>query len=359
MTPSLSLEADTDLMAQLSPQVQAFLHRYSKTLFVQQNLEPEVHLPFFRLPRHRRSLNLDLSNKLEAPNQGYLNTKGAEILSENFASFLQQIDRGGHVQSLTKHFIHVEGKLPGVLTTDEAETEFQVSREVHSAFFKKWGRLAPLPLVISVFKFDERITERYRSSIKPLLSSRSAKKFETLAERGLAALISYQKFSPLRIIEKNLVHLEDWKFLKSDQSSIDEAAERTIQNLTELLAAGFMPATLESQHTGTCVSVQNVSVDGYFHDPDSIVPLASLSHSDFVHGMEFSLTKLQHSISELFQCRSQVSFNSNLSAYIRRTIYENLLKMKSQDQRCLSYFSPSSISEIAQTFFSAQRESNF
>ena len=242
-----------------------------------------------------------------AHEQGVIALKGFEPLSPEFASYIDSHrhdgiapDWPGSTQRWKyEHFAVMEHKVPYVLRMDEAEAETAKALAFQSKHLEAYGDLAHVPVPLAIFALPQDVTRHAREVARRNLSPVSAARLGLdLVEIGAYAYYYPHVPKRLRIAAHELPQgaALRWQALH-EQYDRDQLLDRWMQLFCRILCLGYLPASVATISTGSCVDPNNIVMDGGFVDYDSLQPMAAIPDEITFHDdLWFSFAGLCYSL---------------------------------------------------------------
>jgi hypothetical protein len=280
---------------------------------------------------------------MKVPGGGYLVFKGTEPLIQDFDKILKEAwdNRKAYYPSALEHFILFEHEvylgvlLRGALFCAEQSTEWT------TAYLKTFKRLPSTPFPLAVFRLPEDRTLHYKEKLMAYLSDRgqiSAKRSaEALIGEGLGVYVYYYPSIPLRAAHVKGEYPGSYGVANRpvglEKKSLD--AEKIIgswMNLfSEMLVAGYMPTT--AVHTGNCLQLQNLAVNGGFCDIDSLEKMSRIRNmKDFERALFYSISMFWQSLVDFIGFEREES-RGPLWKYIWDSLRDQV-RAKSKGRKC-------------------------
>lgn len=234
--------------------------------------------------RHLRAFYLRVED-------GVLAVKGSEPFAADLIPHLQGMagyrvtypSRGKSLFSALEHFPLVEQKTPLAVPLGEALEDAERALAWQHAHLERFDGIAHAPLPLRVVRWPESVVAEYRRTLLPMLSARARAIIERVLNDGLGCLIYHYPTLPLRA-----AHLDELlggtpSDYPSRRAALEERGidpRRTVDGWLEqgarMLAAGYLPGSVESIGIGHCLEAQNAVVDGGFVDLGSMREMAEV-----------------------------------------------------------------------------------
>jgi hypothetical protein len=216
---------------------------------------------------------------------GVLAIKGTEPFAADLAENLDGMaayrvtypSRGRSLFSALEHFPIVEHKTPLAVPLSEALADAERAVAWQRTHLHYFGTLAHGPVPLLVARWPGEVVDAYAQTVLPMVSARARAIVETTLNGGLGCLVYHYPTVPLRA-----AHLDetlagppaDYRSRRESLTKHGIDPEKTIDGWMEqaarMLAAGFLPGSIESIGIGHCLEAQNAVVDGGFVDLGSM-----------------------------------------------------------------------------------------
>jgi hypothetical protein len=275
-------------LAKTSPRITESLETL-RSVIPLPSLAPKTSSPFYRLPFHNRSFCYALQ-KTRA--DGLLSSdvlvfKGAEPMLPGFARSVRWMRDTPFVRSyespmdgsihdrIASYFPLREGKVPGVLTLNEARDEAKHALRIHLLHLATYGELAPIPLPLLIHEMSPAFATRAQAALERHLPARAFERCKALMAEGIATYIYYFPVAPLRVGDAG--HPLVQKFLEKQRIELPPATalvQSWVRLFVRLLYLRQLPFTASSAGLGCCFDPGNATViNGGCCDLDSVLPL--------------------------------------------------------------------------------------
>ena len=300
-TPDLFRE-----LCKKSPELKS-AHSVLKTgFYLPQNAKLDVDSNFLRLPNHLRSFYYRLSPD-ENPARWFetdvLCFKGAEPLLPDFKNYLSWMSktriRGSQLPILDT-FPMREGKVAGVVSLQEAQTEARIASELQLAHLKAYGTLAAIPTPLFVYSFAGQDSEKLFKSLKGLMQTRAFQRIEPLRAQGFAVLVYYFPHLPVRADYFGATERALLRAKLKTLPNVEETLDGWLRICARMMLMGFLPGTSLSIGLGSCLDFGNATIFGGLCDLDSVFPINSAYNDGFIYeAIAGNMSILQISASRL------------------------------------------------------------
>lgn len=238
--------------------------------------------PFYRLPRHYRSVCLPLQGA--DPSEAFLSAdvvafKGTEPLLPDFDRVLAWMETApfrGQDLPMAWYFPLVLKMPPGAMPLDECLSEHRTSMQVQTAHLEAYGELAPAPVPLAVHRFSAEHVRQYLATLERHAPRQAVERVRTRVSAGLGVGIYYSPGSQLRV--EDLFATEAWlrpllpTFTPSQGERVVDAWVRTFARLLHL---GYVPYAPWNAGWGACVDSGNACIDGGIVDLGTLVTMDS------------------------------------------------------------------------------------
>lgn len=288
---------------------------------------------FFRLKGHARSFCMKVG-------KGVLVFKGSEPFSNDYLTFYEQtylnpINETAKFDgfAMLGHEIYLAMTRKAAMNCTETTKNFVKDYQV------KINRLPHVPIPLSVFTIPDFITNTFIDRISKYLSKRSQFSIydyiNTLAKDGLAIYMFYYDGHPLRAAHAMnyfpfAIGGDDSIWKQNDnlnifnQNDIQKIIHNWVVLVTNMLGVGYVPTAW--LHTGNCLQIQNLVMDGGMYAIDSIIPINRLKFDqDIARAIYISIKTLAKSISVLTSIHLEIAFTAlwhELSKQIKLNPYK-------------------------------------
>jgi hypothetical protein len=231
--------------------------------------------------------------------------KGFEVLAADFGDFVKELmlsQKASPGLTLADHFLLIEDKVPGCLTTDEAAIEVDRAVRLHQVLRAEEGPPPRLPIPMAVVRFSDRVGEQVIAVLSKHLSESSLAKARTLVADGLSGYIYAYHCLPVRVEHMRLHWRADARTTSRHPPLLHGRASRgSIDGWLGLAAAmlrqGFLPATAASRWRGACCDPKNAVPGGGFVDMGSVVHVGEIrSDYDIIQALETTVECLSSTI---------------------------------------------------------------
>ncbi|WP_162902319.1 hypothetical protein [Facilibium subflavum] len=315
---------------------------------------------FFRMKGHARSFCMKAGD-------GLIVFKGSEPFAQDYLDVYEKAYKypKDGMPSKIESFVLYEHEVYLALTRKAAincaNLTYQFVRDYHQHF----NILPHIPLPLSVYIIPKERTRIFLTDVSPFLSDRMqlsvAKYTKELAKDGLAIYAYYYHGYPLRAAHAiNHFPGADGIWNKNRENEfgefkLDDAIPNWVGFIIQMFGLGYVPTTCI--HTGNCVQIQNLSIDGGMCDIDSIEPIKNFtSERELIRSVIVSLTFLSESIATMKSVNFEIVFSS-LWSEIAKQIKINSYKLN-YHQSITNLFNKTGINVIDQieTIFVKQNE---
>ncbi|WP_119343214.1 hypothetical protein [Facilibium subflavum] len=302
----------------INPEIEKTLKDIENDFIVANTCRSFSEKNFFRLEGHARSFCIRVA-------EGVLVIKGTEPFSEDYSwLYKKEITYPmGVVPSKIDGFPMFGHEIYLALTLQAAINCASKSYNFTNNYYTNIGHFPKVALPISVYKIPESISRKFISNISPFLSNRSQFSVldytKKLASDGLAIYIYYYHGNPLRAahaINKYPLAIADvgdvlWKKQNYDLSkkSFKKSLYSWVELVVNMIGLGYVPTTW--LHSGNCMQLQNLVLDGGLHSIESIELINNLkSNADLLRAIMISIMTLSKSFSDLYNYDVEPVFTS-------------------------------------------------
>jgi hypothetical protein len=231
---------------------------------------------YVRLPMQRRCFYM----KTTGP--AVLAFKGTEPLAVGFAEELGRMkrERAAGPLPLIDVYPLFEQKLPLAVGLDEALGEARAAAQLQEPFLRKYAQPAIAPVPIAVFQLPREAELAYREQVLGLAGKRTAK-LVTQLEQALGVYVYYYPHLPVRVLHAENADSfpERVEKLVANPHAIHplDALTSLVTTIARMFSVGLLPLSSDAFYIGTCISPQNVTLQGGICDVDSIVAIDELT----------------------------------------------------------------------------------
>jgi len=251
--------------------------------------------PYCRPTIHRRAIYLQLEEG------GVIAIKGSEphALDLNEEVLHLESARAPFFSSMLNEFATSEQKVPMAMSLYEAGDEAETTLRFQCGYFERFGRLAPVPLPLLIYRWDSAAMERLLAAVMPSLCLAAQRSTQAMVNVGIGALVYYYPSLPLRasqqvreaiamggaiaglrlpagtgIHERAGASFELRKQLLSQRAEPWQVVRSWISLVADMMVVGFFP--LHTYYMGHCLQAQNLCIDGGVCDTDSLQPMSNV-----------------------------------------------------------------------------------
>ena len=264
----------------------------------------------FAGPSYSRPVGHARSFLLRLKSGGVLVFKGTEPLSDDGSDVLQEAwkRRPAFEYSRLEHFVLREAEIYLALTLKSAVFCAQQTSRFVADYLDVFGRLPRVPLPLMVYAFPTDVSEAFLDRLRPLVSDRgqmsAVGRLEELAVGGFGVYAYYYPTVPVRAAHaigrfpgSGGIGIDGGAKSRHD-FNVDEAVNGWIGLVADMLISGYLPT--RPVHTGNCVQLQNLAVDGGLCDVDSVEHMSKVRDSrDFIGALFLSIHVLSESVAAL------------------------------------------------------------
>lgn len=257
---------------------------------VPRNCLPHLGKRLYRFPGQNRSFSLALerAKNIRLFDSPVITFKGVEPLGRDFANLLRWLSiprtNPGIADQFSPfdHFVFAENKVPGVLTVSEAMEETHRAWAFHREHVRRYKSFPEVPLPLSVLKIPEATVESTLKLFRELIPGKVSDRLENLSTGGFAVLVSYFPRAPLRASWRDQIPAQTVRSRLGRIPTADDSFDGWIRLVGRMFRLGFLPASVWSAPTGTCLDSQNAGIFGGVCDPDSIVRVSECRSDGFL-----------------------------------------------------------------------------
>lgn len=297
---------------------------------------------FFRPAGHSRSFCM------KTKGAACLVFKGTEPMSGDADTVIRQTweQRPAFSYSLLEHFTLTENEPFLALALPDALYCANLSLEWAQGYLKRFGRLPKTPFPLMVFEMPKGAVTRFSDKLRPYLSDRgqlsARKRLDSQAAKGFGIYVYAYPGIPLRAAHvlgqfPGTAVAYGGPPVQKGIRDVEKTILGWVTLFSEMLIAGYLPTT--KIHTGNCLQLHNLAVDGGFCDIDSLERADRIKDpKDFSAALAFSLRELVTSIAQLLRVAEGIDgpvwvFLWN---HVRGQVLAN--KKKVSDPRVLAFF---------------------
>ena len=272
---------------------------------------------FFRLKGHARSFCLKTGN-------GVLVFKGSEPYSNDYLSFYEQTFTHpiNHMLSKIDGFALLGHEIYLAITRKNALNTADITKQFVKDYQVKIKKLPHVPIPLSVFKIPEEATTKFLNTTSKFLSNRFQFSVfdynKLLAQDGLAIYIYYYSGYPLRAahligqypfaIGGNDSIWESGNDLEKEKKfDLEKISGKWVKLIATMLGIGYIPTTW--LHTGNCMQIQNLVMNGGVYAIDSIVSISKLKFDrNVIRAILISIQTFAKSLAILTSVKLEIAF---------------------------------------------------
>ena len=207
-----------------------------------------------------------------SPAEDVIAVKGTEIVSEQLESALQEDSESllsSRPWSKFENFIYREQKAPLAMLFNEAFDEAMKGIRYQSNVHALFGCYEEAPLPLLVYKYNNKIVEKYKNTISGFIDPRARDLlFPLIDNYGLGGTVYHYRYLPTRARFGSSVNNNSLMPLSETDPIL--AIQNLVNIQARMLLAGYYPFAYEDHGIGQCIAPQNVTLRGGICDLGSL-----------------------------------------------------------------------------------------